>query len=149
MKLSKFLPSLPEIITAASMAFNGLLGSVTDMILNEVDLSSVPADHMAALISCVKFHVDIMSVNCDLLRILDSVKSKVLSINNQRLNSEKTGALVRAMESRVEEVELGEWGDLSLDITALSQYSGQGMCRKLVCHNEAADNYSWYPRLVF
>ena len=32
------------------------------------------------------------------------------------------------MESHLEDVWLGKWGDLSLDITALTQYSGQGKC---------------------
>ena len=36
--------------------------------------------------------------------------------------------MVRAMESRVESLGLGTMGYVSLDITALSQYSGQGKC---------------------
>ena len=36
------------------------------------------------------------------------------------------------MESRVEGVWLGGGGEVSLDITALTQYSGQGKCRKVL-----------------
>ena len=38
---------------------------------------------------------------CDLVTILNSVKSRVLSIRDQSLESEETQALVRAMESGV------------------------------------------------
>ena len=49
-------------------------------------------------------------------------------ISGQSLSSEETRALVRAMESVVTEVFLGDLGDVSLDMTALTQYSGQGKC---------------------
>ena len=40
-------PLLPEITTAASLAHHGLLRSVEDMWLEDVDLASVPAEHLA------------------------------------------------------------------------------------------------------
>ena len=42
-------PSLPEIITAASLAHHGFLRSVKCMRLRDVDLGSVPAEHLASL----------------------------------------------------------------------------------------------------
>ena len=46
-------PLLPEIVTAASLAHHGMLDSVERMRLMNVDLSPVPAKHLAALASCV------------------------------------------------------------------------------------------------
>ena len=71
--------------------------------------------------------------------LLDSVKSEVLRLRSQSLGSEETRALVRAMESRVEEVMLDE--EVTLDISSLIEYSGQGKCRELRCYDEVAGNY--------
>ena len=130
----------PEITTAASLAHHGMLGSVQSMRLSDVDLSSVPAEHLASLASCVTRSVSICNVsNCDLVSILDSVKSVELNISRQTLSSEETRALVRAMETGVELVVLGRGGEMSLDIRALTQYSGQGKCEWVSCHY--ADKY--------
>merc|ERR1719195_1361369 len=97
------------------------------MRLDGLDLASIPAEHLASLVSFVTRNVDIINVrNCDLINILDNIKSKVLRISSMTLNSEETRALVRAMESRVERVILGFEGEVILDIRALTQYSGQG-----------------------
>ena len=118
--------SVAEITRAASLAHQGHLGSVEELWL-DVNLSSIPADHLASLVSRVKGSVCIENVNgCDLITILDSVKSKCLSVWSQSLDSEETRALVRAMESRVEEVGLYE--EVTLDIKAMTEYSGQGKC---------------------
>ena len=142
---------LPEIISAASLAHHGMLGSVDVMSLLNVNLSSVANNHLTSLASCMMKCVYIHNVsNCDLVSILDSLKCTGLRISCQTLSSEETRALVRAMESRVEEVELGEWGDLSLDITALTQYSGQGMCRHVYCMGGTAlyrEVRSWAERI--
>ena len=118
---------LPEISNAASLAHHGLLGSVKDMYLTDVDLASVPAEHLASLASCVTRRVFIINVS-NIVNILDNVKCKWLDISNQTLSSEETRALVRAMQSRVMEVSLGFLGKVSVDMTALTQYSGQGRC---------------------
>ena len=132
----------PEITTAASLAHHRLLSSVQSMRLSDVDLSSVPAEHLASLASCVTWTVDIYNVsNCDLVSILYSVKCEWLFISSQSLSSEETRALVRAMESGVEVVRMGDWGEMSLDIRALTQYSGQGKCGHVSCHYETANKY--------
>jgi len=151
-------PLLPEITTAASLAHHGVLGSVKWLKLWDVDLYSVPAELLASLVSSVTKSVATVNVgNCDLIIILDSVKCKVLSIHSQTLSNGETRALVRAMESRVEMVFLGKmwtWmhGGVSLDITALIQYSGQGKCREVWCWTDTADRYweemrSWAQRM--
>ena len=126
------VPFLTEIVTAASLAHHGLLDSVMYMELYDVDLASVPSEHLASLASCVTGKVIIIKVeNCDMITILDNVKTALLGVCAQPLSTEETQALVRAMESRVERVILGYKGELSLDIEALTQYSGQGKCSLL------------------
>ena len=46
---------------------------------------------------------------------------------------------MRAMESRVRRVVLGEGGDVTLDITALLQYSGLGKCKKVTLYGDTAE----------
>ena len=128
-KISSF-PTLPVITCAASLAHHRLLGSVEEMRLCDVDLTSVPAEHLASLVSGVTGTVTIYRVSgCNLVTILDSVRSRVMSICTQRLGSEETQALVRAMESGVEIVKLDY--TVKLDIRILMEYSGQGKCRKM------------------
>ena len=136
---------LPEITTAASLAYQRMMCSQVQMVLRDVDLASIPSEHLASLASRVTTHVSIINVsNCDLTSILDSVKCEWLIISSQTLSTEETRALVQAMESRVERVELGEWGErgeMSLDIMALTQYSGQGKCEWVRCYYDTARKY--------
>ena len=138
--------NLPEIITcASSLAHHGLLGSVDEMVLGDIELTSVPTEHLTSLTSSVTKSVNIWKVSgCDLATILDSVKSKVLSIIGLSLGSEETQALVRAMESGVEEVRL--FGGVTLDIRVLMEYSGQGKCKEVRCYRGtecySGDRYS-------
>ena len=104
--------------------------------MRDVDLSSVPDEHLASLVSCATNGVNIQNIRgCDLVTILDSVKSYGLGIYGQSLDSEETQALVRAMESRVKRVYLGIWGRATLNTSALTMYSGQGMCMEWVCYH--------------
>ena len=131
---------LPELTYAACLAHHGLLGSVEWMRLEKYDLTSIPAEHLASLVSSVTYLVSIGNVSgCDLLTILDTVRSKELIIGKLSLGSEETQAIVQDMESHVEEVVLD--GDVTLDIRVLMEYSGQGKCRKLICNYDAATRY--------
>ena len=134
-------PSKPEITCAASLAHHGLLGSVKVLVLR-YDLTSVPAGHLASLTASATESVEICNVSgCDLVvTILDCVKSKILWIRDVTLlGCEETQALVRAMESRVEDVRLDE--EVTLDISSLIEYSGQGKCSELGCYDEVAARY--------
>ena len=98
---------LPVITCAASLAHQRLLGSVRVMRLDDDDLTSVTAEHLASLVSYVTRCVYIKNVSgCGLVNIMESVKSRVLDISRQSLSTEETQALVRAMESGVEMVKL-------------------------------------------
>ena len=139
-KKIKSTSNLPAITCAASLAQHRLLGSVYMMLLKDVDLTSVPAEHLASLVSRVTGYVTISNVSgCDLVTILDSVRSKKMEISRQSLDSEETQALVQAMESRVEGVDLGR--EVTLDIRDLIEYSGQGKCSDVVCYRDTAPRY--------
>ena len=150
-KYKYITPHLPEITTAASLAHHGRLGSVHSLELIDVDLASVPAEHLASLVSCVTDRVKISDVrNCPTLSILDSVRSKWLGIFQHSLGIEVSLALVRAMESRLERVYLGS--GVSLNIEALTQYSGQGKCWEVIYFDDTKDTYredvrSWSQRI--
>ena len=63
-----------------------------------------------------------------MVMFLDSVRSKKLCSLKLDLGSEETQALVRALESRVEEAEMDL---MDLDIEAFTMYSGLGGCGKV------------------
>ena len=127
-------PKLSEVACAASLAHHGYLGPVKGLSLWNVYLSSVPVDQLASLVSCVTGGVYIAYVGgCDLSPILDSLQCKTLEIDSQSLNTEETQALVRAMETGVEEVSLSYYHG-NVDIETLTMYSGQGKCRLVRCN---------------
>ena len=122
------IPNKSQITCAASLAHHNLLGSVVSLKLQHVDLSSIPEAHLASLLSSVTKSVDIEAISCGMISILANVKSEQLVINDQSLGSEETEALVQAMDTRVMEVTLA--AGVTLDMEALTQYSGQGVCRQ-------------------
>ena len=132
-------PTRPEIMCGVSLAHHGLLVSLFRLSLHNVDLSPVPAHHLALLVSCVTSELRIENVSgCDLVNILSSVKCRDLYITRQNLGREETQALVQAMESGMEELRLN---DVTLDIEALTEYSGEGECREVELWNDTATRY--------
>ena len=127
-------PTLPEVTCAASLAHKGMLGTVKHLRLDDINLLSVPAQHLASLVSSVTLTLDVAEVRGDLVTILDNVRSEELYIVKQSLGTEETEALVRAMETRVEAVELG---DLTLEMETLTKYSGHGKCNKVMSDGES------------
>ena len=96
-----------------------------------MDLASVPAQHLASLAACVTGGVMISNVsNTDLISLLDRSKSEWLDISNESLSTAETQALVRAM-AKLEVVNLGGGGELTVDISTLVTYDGQGKCNYL------------------
>ena len=83
---------LHEVTCAASLAYHGLLGPLnaqTWIFLRDVDLSSVPDEHLASLVSCGTKGVYIQNIRgCDLVTILDNVKCDRLGIYGLSLGSE-------------------------------------------------------------
>ena len=106
---------------AARLAHHRLLENVKSMIM-DVDLTSVPAEHLASLASSVTGELHIKNVSgCDLVTILDNVKCNHLYIWSQSLGSEETQALVRAIESRVGLVILHK--GVTLDIGSFASFN--------------------------
>ena len=126
---------------AAILAYHGMLDSVEFLYLRYVDLRSVATQHLASLASRVTKRVDLKNISgCNLATLFDSLREcKLLWIESQRLGREETKAMVRAMETQVEEVDLL---DATLDIEALAEYSGQGRCTSVVCLRDTVDRYS-------
>ena len=97
------------ITCAAVLAHHGLLDNINYVNLVNVDLSTVPTQHLVSLISNVTRAVIINGVSgCDLCTLIDSVKSEELLIFSQCLGREETQALMRAMESHLKELVLCE-----------------------------------------
>ena len=115
-------PWINVFMCGASLAHHGLLGPVIGLSLADVDLSSVPAQHLVSLVSSVTSCIRIQNVSgCDLASLLSSVKCGQLHITRQSLGREETQALVQAKDSRVKKVKLHK--EVTLDIEALAQYS--------------------------
>ena len=120
-----------ELMCLASLAHHGLLGSIVKLELIGINLSPVPTKHLASLASCVTSKVNIQYASYfDWVSLLTSLKCETLFIGgSERLGREETQALVQAMESGVETVKLG--GLVTLDVEALAEYRGQGVCQKV------------------
>ena len=142
---------------AATLAYRGWIKDVDNIWLQEIDLGTVPIQHLISLLSSVKrtVNIDDEVTGWDLVTILDSLQCQEIRLGCERLGREETQALVRAMESRVEKVFL--YNEIELDMEALAEYSGQGRCRVLECEGVRevtfcdqlvawADKTKWYCR---
>ena len=132
LKLFQSMHSLQDIRCAASLANKGLLGNVEALLLVDADLSSVPAQNLLSLVACVRFVVAIENIRgCDLLKILESVRSSWLKIRRHSLDTEETKTLVKALETNLECFSWFGYGESTPDITAMTQYSGLGKCKHM------------------
>ena len=147
--------TMEQIIAAARLAHYGQIG-FKDLTLQFKDLSTIPGEHLCSLASSVREIFDIQTVRgCDLVKIIDSVRSNKLGIFNQNLDREATEALVRAMNTRIEFAAIGyykkfkmrSWGfeeeDIKwiLDMEALTKYNGKGRCKNIYLRVDWSDNY--------
>ena len=115
------------ITCAAALAHHGLLDNIDCVNLVEVDLSTVPAQHLVSLITNATRLVYINYVSgCNLSTLIDSVKCKELLIFNHCLGREETQALMRAMESCLKWLML--YDVKTLDKETLVEYSRQLKC---------------------
>ena len=139
-----FLDYISLIKSAALLAHHGMLGSLENIWLRSMTLASVPADHLASLVSSVTGTVRISFVICHqggLIPLLNSIKCDTLHISSQTLGREETQALVRAMESNVKWLEMGYGGSVHLDIKALTQYTGEGRCEQVELWGDTGNRY--------
>ena len=130
---------------AASLAHHGLLDGLVGMAIDEVDLSSVPAEQLVSLTSNVRAGLCFKNISgCDLVSIFSNLKCNMVTINNQSLGREETRALVQLMEMD------GIWrglgilnlDEVTLDIEALVEYSGKGPCSQIRLNKATLNRYS-------
>ena len=131
--LEKGEGDITTVMCGASLSHHGLLGSLSRMWLRDVNLSQVPDKDLASLASlasCVTgtFKIRNVTGGQQIATLLTNLKCNRLLISRQSLGQGETQALVQAMESSVKEVHLYGDGDVSLEIDALSEYSGHGVC---------------------
>lgn len=122
------------VMCAASLAHHRLLDYVGDMRLIDTDLCKVPAKHLASLVSQMT-RINCFSpsnlrisnvIGCDMVNLFTSLKCDCLRMDGLSLGKEETRALVQAMESQLQRVMILH--EVTLDIEALVEYSGQGEC---------------------
>ena len=127
----------PIVTTAASMAKLGFLnndndsGSVVDMRLKDIDITSIPPDNMAALCSVITDNVYLENITGNIQTIMASVKCRWLWVRNMILNHNATEGLLTSMRNHVEEVWLD--GVDCPDIDIIIQYDGLGRCGEVQC----------------
>ena len=143
------LINLKSIKCAANLARHGMLNDLESIELGDPwitgDMSTVPAERLASLVSCVKDTVNIEEFyGGDLGTIFDSLNCKLLSISNQNLGRRESYALGRAMGSRVDVVMLYDVDEL--DVEALTEHTELGRCMNLICRSETDITYAWELR---
>ena len=140
-----YMDKISGIRCGASLAHHGLFGKVITMGMEDVDLSSVPTKHLVSLTSSVRVGLCIQNViGCDLVSIFSSLRCGTVVINNQSLGREETRALVQHMETReisrgLLSLKLG--AEVTLDIEALVEYSGEGVCKEIELNNSTMVRY--------
>ena len=124
--------SLSRVTCTASLVHHGLWTSVKRLWLCDVDLTSVPAEHLVSLVSSVTGQILISNLNgFDLVNILDGVKTKGFGIKCQSLCSEQTKAL--------DKLHLDD--EVTLDIRVLIECNGQEKCMIVWCYDDDAHKY--------
>ena len=130
-----------EVMCGAALAEHNLLGSLGVMGLEDVDLSDVPDKYLASLASCVTGTLDISNVTGrqQIATLLTNLKCYQLMIGEQSLGRGETLALVQAMQTGVKMVVL--YVEVNLHMETLSEYRGQGVCRRVQLSGDAAGRY--------
>ena len=151
------LDSLSLTICAASLAYHGLLGQaekITCLCISNIDLTSVPNEHLAALASWMTSSCDVsinktsLTSGIGLTSFLNSLKCHDLWIHGDShgmiLGREETDALVQAMESSVKMVGLDS---VTMDMKTLFMYNGEGRCCEVVLTRRDDDPGVWRGNL--
>ena len=145
---------LPVVRAAASLSRQGYLTRMENMMLENINLDSVP--HAACLGDIqADDRVMINKVQGDIASVLEKIKCRRLWIDNMKLSVGDTQVLLAGMVARVEKVTLGQWGNrvydeedeidynssVEVDMETLASYDGRGRCSKVWCWKETGDRY--------
>ena len=141
-RLSLALAQLSLLTSAAALAYRGLIKDVMGVLLMDIDLSTVPTQHLVSLTSRVTgiFDKNHNVTGCDLVTILDNLQCTEIGLCCNNLRREEAQAMVRAMETRVERVclyvDVHGFGHRDpMNTEDLTKYSGQGKCKVIVCED--------------
>ena len=156
---------LPVVRAAASLSRQGFLTRVENMMLENINLDSVP--HAACLGDIqADDRVMINKVQGDIASVLEKIKCRRLWIDNMKLSVGDTQVLLAGMVARVEKVTLGQWGNrvydeedeidynssVEVDMETLASYDGRGQCTRLTFWWQTQKRYraevsSWAERV--
>ena len=105
---------------AASFAHHGLLKYLGTVYLRHINLSSVPAEHLASLVSIARTCISIRNMSgCSLVTILNNVRCE-LDISYQSLDREETEALARVIKGCGVDQSVYLGRSVKLDMSTLS-----------------------------
>ena len=135
-------PNFDDYKSAASLAEAGLIHNIDTIgIWPGYDVRMMPREAVDSLVQCVTDGVFINRLEGPsyIRRIYGNVKSKVLGIGYQVLPERETKILVEAMEQRIACLMIR--ADVDLDINALLEYSGMGLCKDIRLGYDAGCKY--------
>ena len=139
---SNFLTTSQEVVSStASFIHHHYITEVENLTLENINLSEVA--HASSLADVhVTNEVIIINVTGNIAPIISRVKCERIWISQMRLSTEDTAALVQGMQTSVEEVSLGYYGPVELDMdTLLRTYNGRGQFRRVFCCGETLRKY--------
>ena len=134
-------PSRAMVAALASFIHRGHITEVENMTLWNLDLAELPYAASLADVT-VTGEVNIARVSGHIAPVLSRIRCSCLSLDHMRLSAGDTRALVTAMMTSVDMVELGlgpavgsssSRGGLELDWDTLLLYDGRGRCGTVWC----------------
>ena len=97
---------LPDVENAAELAHKGILTSVQNLCLKELDISKVEVDKMAKLLSIVKNKVRLHYSSKVPKNIFNNVRSSSLELFEVTLSKNETKDLVSSMRQKIKKLRL-------------------------------------------
>ena len=134
-------PGQALVSSAASFIHHNYITEVERMKLENIKLAEMANVPSLADVNVTNW-VYITNVSGNIAPILSRVKCRVLSVSKMRLSTEDTAALVQGMQTSVEELSLGYYGPVELDMdTLLRTYNGRGQFRRVWCCDDTMRKY--------
>ena len=97
---------LPDVVNAAELAHKGILTSVQNLCLKELDISKVEVDKIAKLAAIVTNKVRLYYSSKVPKNILNNVRSSTLELFQVTLSRNETKDLVTSMRQRIKKLRL-------------------------------------------
>lgn len=109
-------PTLPMLSTTAAMARAGVIKSLDNLLLQEINTASIPARNMAALVSVVSGEITLTHVTGNLRTILSHLHCRRLKMTDMTLNPSATQLLLSYAGSSTMQLFITDnvWADTSV-----------------------------------